>query len=65
MPAMIDKVRERLAKFWIGWSGIKIEGGGELAYTAENRDRLLKQRPIRMAVDNALHDLIMGIREKN
>lgn len=70
---MVEATRERLAKWWIGWSGIAIEGGGELPFSIENRDRLLRQRAVRIAVDAALSEAVLGIpaqsipgvREKN
>lgn len=62
---MVEAVRARLTKWWIGWSGIMIEGGGELPFSEENRDRLLKRREIRIAVDTALSDAVLGVREKN
>lgn len=65
MADMIDAARLRLSRYLVGWSGIGIEGGGELAFSEEARDRLLRQRPIRMAVDAALAEAVMGIREKN
>lgn len=65
MRELVTFARERLKQYWVGWSGIATEGGGELAFSEANRDRLLKQRPIRMAVDAALSDAVLGIREKN
>lgn len=62
---MIAAARDRLARYWIGWSGIALEGGGELAFSADARDNLLRQRPIRLAVDTALSEAVLGIREKN
>lgn len=64
-PAIIEAARLRLCKYWIGWRGIQVQGGGELAFTELARDNLLKQRPIRMAVDQALFEALLGIREKN
>lgn len=61
----IEASRARLAQYWIGWEGIGVEGGGDLPYSEETRARLLRQRPIRLAVDAALADAVMGIREKN
>ncbi|UFS63843.1 hypothetical protein [Paracoccus denitrificans] len=57
--------RERLAKYWIGWKGIAVEGGGDLPFSPAARDKLLKKRPIRLAVDAALTEAVLGIREKN
>ncbi|WP_313352641.1 hypothetical protein [Paracoccus sp. (in: a-proteobacteria)] len=70
---MVEVARERLAKWWVGWSGITVEGGGELPFSEENRDRLLRQRAVRIAVDAALSEAVLGIptqsvpgvREKN
>lgn len=62
---MITIVRERLARYWIGWSGIAVEGGGELKFSAEARDNMLRQRAIRIAVDEAISDAVLGIRQKN
>lgn len=62
---MVGQARERLAKWLIGWKGIAVEGGGELAFSPEARDALLRQRPIRIAVDTALSEAVLGIREKN
>lgn len=64
-PAMIDAARARIAKYWVGWRDIQVKGGGELEYSIEARDRLLANRAIRMAVDGALFEGLMGIREKN
>ncbi|QFQ88268.1 hypothetical protein F8A10_12180 [Paracoccus kondratievae] len=71
--AMVEVTRERLAKWWVGWKGIAVEGGGELPFSAENRDKLLRQRAVRIAVDVALSEAVLGIpsqsvpgiREKN
>lgn len=65
VPEVIQDVRERLARYWIGWTDIETKAGGQLPYSDETRDRLLRQRPIREAVDRALSEGIMGIREKN
>lgn len=62
---MVERTRERLKKWWIGWTGIAIEGGGDLPFTPENRDALLRQRAVRLAVDAALSEAVLGIREKN
>ncbi|MBN7785135.1 hypothetical protein JYP51_09405 [Ponticoccus gilvus] len=62
---IIAAVRDRLSAYWVGWSGIEVRGGGELAFSEENRTRLLKQRPVREAVDRALTEAVLGIREKN
>ncbi|WP_304616977.1 hypothetical protein [Paracoccus sp. (in: a-proteobacteria)] len=65
MAGVVTFARERLARYWVGWKGIAVEAGGELPFTEANRDRLLRQRPIRLAVDKALTEAILGIREKN
>lgn len=62
---MVEFVRARLSKWWVGWEGIKVEGGADLPFSAENRDALLRQRAVRLAVDKALSDAVLGIREKN
>jgi hypothetical protein len=64
-PSMIEAARARLCKYWIGWSGIQVKDGGELPFSDANRQNLLKQRPIRMAVDHALLESLIGMREKN
>ena len=64
-PGMIDGARERIARYWIGWRDIEVKGGGELPFSDENRDRLLKNRAIRMGVDRALWEALLGDREKN
>lgn len=62
---MVEAVRTRLAKWWIGWEGIAVEDGGELAFSAEARDTLLRRREIRLAIDGAISEAILGVREKN
>lgn len=62
---MVVGVRERLARYFIGWAGIILPDGTELPVNDANKARLLAQRPIRMAVDQALYDAIQGEREKN
>lgn len=70
---MVGATRERLSKWFVGWSGINVEDGGELPFSEENRDRLLRQRAVRIAVDAALSEAVLGIpaeavpgiREKN
>lgn len=62
---LVELTRERLSKWFIGWSGIATEDGGELSFSPENRDKLLRQRAIRLAVDTALSEAVLGIREKN
>lgn len=64
-PGMIDAARHRLARYWIGWRGIRVQGGGDLVFSDTTRDRLLKVREIRMAVDRALYEALIGVREKN
>ncbi|MCL4065928.1 hypothetical protein M3484_05045 [Pseudomonas sp. GX19020] len=65
LPGMIEAAKARIARYWIGWRGIQVVGGGELAFSEENRDRLLKNRAIRLGVDRALHEALVGDREKN
>lgn len=65
ISSVISNVRERLARYWIGWTGIEVKGGGELPYSEETRDRLLRQRPIREAIDRAMSEAVLGLREKN
>lgn len=70
---MVEATRDRLCQWWIGWRGIAVEGGGELPFSPENRDKLLRQRAVRLAVDAALSEAVLGIpsqavagiREKN
>jgi len=62
---MVSAVRERLSNWWVGWNGIAVEGGGELPFSPENREKLLRRREIRLAVDAALSEAVLGIREKN
>lgn len=64
-PSLINTVRERLADYWIGWSGIETASGGELPFSEETRARLLRQSPIREAVDRAFSEALLGLREKN
>ena len=63
----IKDAREKFAVRLVGWSGIALEGGGELAFSPEARDRLLMQRPIRIAVMQAYSDAVIygGQAEKN
>ena len=63
--AMLDAARARLARYLVGWRGIEVQGGGELPYSDAARDNLLRQRPIRMAVDMAMFEALVGVREKN
>ncbi len=42
-----------------------MSGGGELAFSQEDRARLLRQRPVREAVDRAMSEAVLGLREKN
>lgn len=59
--------RERTAERLVGWSGIQTADGTPLPFSPENRDRLLRQRPIREAVTRAYIDAVIlgGMREKN
>ncbi|ANT39916.1 hypothetical protein RGUI_0843 [Rhodovulum sp. P5] len=63
--ALIARSRDRLAQYWIGWTGIETPAGTPLPFSEDTRARLLKQRPIRLAIDAALSEAILGIREKN
>lgn len=67
LMSLIEDEREKLASRLIGWSGIKTDAGAELAFSEEARDRLLKQRPIRIAVMKAYSDAVIygGQAEKN
>ena len=65
MAEMVTFARERLSKYWVGWSGIAVENGGDLPFSEANREKLLRQRAIRIAVDQALTEAVLGIREKN
>ncbi|MFE3838888.1 hypothetical protein [Pseudogemmobacter sonorensis] len=62
---IIGEMRDRTARCLVGWREIRVKGGGELPFTEENRDRLLKIRAIRLAAYNALCEGIVGGREKN
>ncbi|MGB0912018.1 MAG: hypothetical protein ACPGSW_00435 [Phaeobacter italicus] len=63
--SVVEAVRDRLAEYWVGWNGIKTPDGEDLPFSPEMRARLLRQSPIRQAVDHALSDAITGIRKKN
>ncbi|MGR3479359.1 hypothetical protein [Salipiger marinus] len=65
IAGVITTVRDRLSRYWVGWSGIEVKDGTELPFSPETRDRLLRQRPIREAVDRAMSEAVLGIREKN
>lgn len=65
ISGVISGVRDRLSKYWVGWRGIEVRGGGELAFSQEARARLLRQRPVREAVDRAMSEAVLGLREKN
>ncbi len=62
---VIKEARIRLAKYWVGWEGIELQGVGPLGYSEDAKATLLRQRPVREAVDRALTEAVMGIREKN
>lgn len=65
LAQMIHDARDRVSRYWIGWSGIQTPDGTELAFSEDTRARLLKQRPVREAIDRALAEAVLGIREKN
>lgn len=62
---LVAAARDRLRRYWVGYGGIMVAGGGELAWSEEARDRLLALRHVRLAVDNALFEALIGVREKN
>lgn len=61
----LNAARARLSQYWCGWKGVQVKGGGELTYSEEAKARLLGNRHIRIAVDGALFDAMVGVREKN
>lgn len=61
----LEAARARLARHWVGWKGIQVSGGGDLPYSEEAKAKLLANRHIRVAVDKALFDAVLGVREKN
>lgn len=65
IEGVIISVRERLSRYWVGWTDIETKDGGQLRYSDQARDRLLRQRPVREAVDRALSEAVLGMREKN
>lgn len=65
MAELIDVARDRLSQHWVGWEGINVVGGTPLPFSPENRDQLLRNRPVRMALDQAFGEAVLGIREKN
>lgn len=69
-PAMSDLLageRAALAERLLGWDGIETPDGTPLPFSPENRERLLRQRPIREAVAKAYFDAVLrgGVAEKN
>ena len=69
-PDMTDLLageRAILGDRLIGWDGIETPDGAPLPFSVENRDMLLRQRPIREAVATAYFDAVLrrGIAEKN
>jgi hypothetical protein len=65
MTDLIEIVRDRLGKYWIGWSGIETATGDDLPFSEAMRARLLLQAPVRQAVELAFSEAVLGIREKN
>ena len=67
LMSLIEDERDKLAARLVGWSGIKTDAGAELPFSSEARDRLLKQRPIRIAIMQAYSDAVIygGQAEKN
>lgn len=64
----VARDRASLAEVVVGWSGIALEGGAEYPYSSENLDKLLRQRPIRLALGEAASAAFFGVggqREKN
>lgn len=69
-PEMTDLLageRAALGDRLLGWEGIQTPSGDPLPFSAENREMLLRQRPIREAVAKAYFDAVLrrGIAEKN
>jgi len=48
-----------------GWSGIAMQGKGELPYSEANKARLLADERIRRAIKEAWGRMVLGIEEKN
>lgn len=67
ITALLDGERRAMADRLVGWDGIETPDGQPLPFTSENRDRLLRQRPIREAVANAYFDAVLRrkVAEKN
>ena len=49
----------------VGWTGVSGESGGELAFTEENRDRLIGIPYVCAALSEAYGESISGRAEKN
>ena len=54
-----------LEKAWTGWEGVETPGGGEAAFNAEVRARMLNFYFVRLAVYQAYNDCLMGRAVKN
>lgn len=67
ITALLDGERRTMGDRLVGWSGIETPDGQPLPFSAENRDRLLRQRPIREALANAYFDAVLRrkVSEKN
>lgn len=63
--AKMIAARQRLAKFFVGWTGIRTPDGQDLPFSAERRERLLKNVAFRQGVEKAFGEAVLGIREKN
>ena len=63
----VARDRERLSELIVGWSGVHLEGGGELPFSPENLAKLLRQRPIRLGLGAAAVEALIegGQRAKN
>lgn len=67
MAKALQASRAHVGRYFVGWKGIETPDGAELPVSDENKERLLKMRPIRMAVDRAFAEAVVrgGLREKN
>lgn len=54
-----------LEKAWTGWEGVDAPGGGEAAFSPEDRARMLNFYFVRLAVYQAYNDCLMGRAVKN